>query len=515
MTTTEQHPSSGPRADTARGRVGARELLDIVLDPGSWQSWDIPPAANAGAAPEYAAELAAAAAKAGTDEALITGTGRIDGRTVAIVVSEFRFLAGSIGRAATERLVAAVERATREGLPLCAAPTSGGTRMQEGTRAFVGMVAISAAVARHKAAGLPFIVYLRNPTTGGVLASWGSLGHFTAAEPGALVGFLGPRVYEALYGTAFPAGVQTAENLYRRGSIDAVLPVTALAAVASRVLNVLMSPREGLPELSELPKDVLADIPAWESVTRSRRPDRPGVRELLRHAATDVVPLSGTGEGEQDPSIRIALARFGGIPCVVLGQDRRNQSESQQLGPAGLRAARRGMRLAHELNLPLISIIDTPGASLSQEAEEGALAGEIARCLADLVALPAPTLCLLLGQGTGGGAIALLPADRVICAEHAWLSPLPPEGASVILHRDVDRAPELAARQRIRSRDLLADGIVDRIVSERPDAADDPEQFFERLSHVLRYELARLLRADAEQRMAERSARFTRLGSLG
>ena len=93
--------------------------------------------------------------------------------------------------------------------------------MQEGTPAFVQMVRISAAVAAHKAAGLPYLVYLRHPTTGGVMASWGSLGHVTVAEPGALVGFLGPRVYEALYGRPFPEGVQTSENLYAHGIIDA------------------------------------------------------------------------------------------------------------------------------------------------------------------------------------------------------------------------------------------------------------------------------------------------------
>ena len=93
--------------------------------------------------------------------------------------------------------------------------------MQEGTAAFVQMVRISAAIAAHKKAGLPYLVYLRHPTTGGVMASWGSLGHVTVAEPGALVGFLGPRVYEALYGRPFPEGVQTSENLYAHGLIDA------------------------------------------------------------------------------------------------------------------------------------------------------------------------------------------------------------------------------------------------------------------------------------------------------
>ena len=219
-------------------------------------------------------------------------------------------------------------------------------------------------------------------------------------------------------------------------------------------------------------------MPAWESITRSRRPDRPGVRALLklgRHRRA--CPLHGTGQGEHDPGLLIALARFGGAPCVVLGQDRRHQTLDHPLGPAGLREARRGMRLAHELKLPLVSVIDTAGAALSKEAEEGGLAGEIARCLAELVMLDAPTVCVLLGQGTGGGALALMPADRVICAQHSWLSPLPPEGASAILYRDTDHAPELAAAQGVRSLDLLRDGIVDRIVAEHPDAADEPADF--------------------------------------
>jgi len=332
------------------------------------------------------------------------------------------------------------------------------------------------------------------------------------AEPGALVGFLGPRVYEALYGSPFPEGVQTSENLFEQGLIDAVLPVEALAEVASRALNVLMAPREDLPVVPELPREELPDLPAWDSILRSRRPERPGVRALLKLGATDVVPLHGTGQGEQDPGLLIALARFGGAPCVVLGQDRKHQTFENPLGPAGLREARRGMRLARELKLPLVSVIDTAGAALSREAEEGGLAGEIARCLSELVMLDAPTVCLLLGQGTGGGALALMPADRVICAQHSWLSPLPPEGASAILYRDTDHAPDLAASQGVRSLDLLREGIVDRIVAEHPDAADEPEQFCARMSQVLQHELGLLLRAEPAERLAARLARYRRLG---
>ena len=495
-----------------RDRLSASALIDLVLDEGSWSSWDTPPTYGE-LTEEYAAELAAAREKTGLDESVITGEGLMRGRRVAVVACEFRFLAGSIGVASANRLVDAIERATRERLPLLAAPVSGGTRMQEGTVAFVQMVKISQAIAAHKAAGLPYLVYLRHPTTGGVMASWGSLGHVTVAEPGALVGFLGPRVYEALYGKPFPEGVQTSENLYAHGLIDAVVPPEEIAAILDRALTVLLSPGDVDTDPTDPPVDEIPDVETWESVTISRRPERPGVRRLLRYAATDVIPLNGTGQGEADPGLLIALARFGGSPCVFLGQDRRGQTAAHPLGPGALREARRGMRLAAELGLPLMTVIDTPGAALSVEAEEGGLAGEIARCLADLVTLDAPTLCLLLGEGTGGGALALLPADRVIAAQHAWLSPLPPEGASAIVHRDLDHAPDMARAQGVRSLDMRAAGDVDRIVAERPDAADEPEEFCRRLGDVLRYELATLLNTDRAALLARREQRYRSLGA--
>jgi len=492
-------------------RLSAPELIELVLDDGSFASWDTAPQRGP-LSREYDDALVAAQRRTGLDEAVVTGEGLMRGRRVAVVACEFGFLAGSIGVDAAERLVLAVERATANRLPLLAAPVSGGTRMQEGTLAFVQMVKISAAIAAHKHAGLPYLVYLRHPTTGGVMASWGSLGHVTVAEPGALLGFLGPRVYQALYGKPFPDGVQTAENLYAHGLIDGVVSNDEVADVLDRALAVLSARREALVDVPDPASDDIEDVDAWESVTRSRRPERPGVRRLLRYAATDVIPLNGTGQGESDPGLLLALARFGGSPCVFLGQDRRGQTVAHPLGPGALREARRGMRLAAELHLPLMTVIDTPGAALSVEAEQGGLAGEIARCLSDLVTLDAPTLCLLLGEGNGGGALALLPADRVVAAQHAWLSPLPPEGASAIVHRDLDHAPDMARGQGVRSLDLLRAGIVDRVVAERPDAADEPEAFCARLSEVLRFELAALMQRDSATVVADRAARYRVLG---
>ncbi|MFD3704213.1 carboxyl transferase domain-containing protein [Nocardia sp. NPDC058658] len=500
--------------------MSADGLIGQLLDAGSFVSWDRSPIEPA-VSPRYRAELIAAARRSGTDESVLTGHGLLRGRPVAVIACEFAFLAGSIGVAAAERIVCAVERATELGLPLIASPTSGGTRMQEGTVAFVQMVKIAGAVAVHKAAGHPYLVYLRNPTMGGVFASWGSLGHITFAEPGALIGFLGPRVYEALYGRPFPPGVQTAENLYRNGVIDGVVSVEVFRRIAHRAMSVASGavesattePGWAAPVRSPAtPANPAAS--AWDSVLSSRRPGRPGIRDLLRHT-TQRVPLSGTGRGDSDRTVLLALARFAGQPCVVFGHDRAGQEGEHTMGPAALREARRAMVLARELRLPLVLVIDTVGAALSKEAEERGIAPEIARCLADLVTLDTPTVSVLLGQGTGGGALALLPADRVLAARHGWLAPLPPEGASAIVFRDTAHAPDMAAAQGIRSADLLADGVVDEIVEEYPDAADEPVAFARRTVLAIAAELAALRAEDPAALRTLRQARYRRIGLVG
>ena len=479
-----------------------------MLDEGSFVSWDSPPLELA-VTQSYARELADAQRATGRDESVLTGEGRVFGRRAAVVVCEFDFLAGSIGVAAAERITAAVQRATAERLPLLASPSSGGTRMQEGTVAFLQMVKIAAAVRLHKQAHLPYLVYVRNPTTGGVFASWGSLGHVTFAEPGALIGFLGPRVYELLYGEPFPPGVQIAENLQRHGVIDAVVALEDLRHTLDRALTVIADAPEPppAPDPSKAPEPK-PDIPAWDSVLASRRPDRPGVGHLLRHGATDQVLLSGTGQGEAATTL-LALARFTGQPVVVLGQQR---VTGGLVGPASLREARRGMALAAELRLPLVLVIDTAGPALSAEAEQGGLAGQIAQCLAELVTLDTPTVSVLLGQGSGGPALAMVPADRVLAALHGWLAPLPPEGASAIVFRDTAHAAELAAAQGIRSADLLRSGIVDAIVPEHPDAADEPVEFSQRLSAAIAAEVHALRAIPAAERITRRLRRYRHIG---
>ena len=495
-------------------RPDGRELRDLMIDAGSWQCWDqspLDPPTDSG----YRDDLDRARRLTGCDEAIATGAVTISGRPAALIVAEFGFLGGSIGVVAADRIVTAIRRATANRLPLVVLPTSGGTRMQEGTRAFLQMFRITAAVNEHRAERLPYLVYLRHPTTGGVLASWGSLGHVTAAEPGALIGFLGPRVYEALHGKTFESGVQVAENLHRHGLVDAVVAPDELRSFFTRVLDLLMPTGPAVGVLPDHPDEQpeAEDDNAWTSVCATRSPGRPGVLEVLEYAASEVVLLGGTGPTGAFPGLVLALARFGAVSCVLIGQDRSGGPDAEPIGPASLRQARRGMKLAADLGLPLVSVIDTAGAALSAEAESGGLAREIAHCLSDLIDLDVPTTSVVLGQGTGGAAIAFLPADAVIAARHGWLSPLPLEGASVILFHDASRAPEMADRQGIRAVDLARIGLVDRIVPELPDAAAEPVQFARRIGAAIEAEIQRVSDVGRGERARRRTERFDALGA--
>ena len=285
--------------------------------------------------------------------------------------------------------------------------------MQEGTPAFVRMVEISRALMDHRAAGLPYLVHLRHPTTGGVFASWGSLGHVTVAEPGALIGFLGPKVYDgAQRASRSRPGVQTAENLAAHGVIDAVVAAEDLPALVDSALAVLVDP----PGSGRLPLRAVAARSATDAgLGRDRArpvvPDRAGRARPARGTAPPApLQLRGTDEGERDSTVLVALTRLDGQPCVVVGQDR---------SPAGARARRwarpRCARRGAGCGSPRSSgcrwsrVIDTPGAELSPEAEEGAIAGEIARCIATLTTMTVPTVvgdprAGLRGRGAGAAA---------------------------------------------------------------------------------------------------------------
>jgi acetyl-CoA carboxylase carboxyl transferase subunit beta len=437
---------------------------------------------------EYRLQLELAAAAAGTDESVVIGELAIEGHRAAVIAWEFGFLGGSVGVVTAARIVAAVRRATAEGLPLLALPRSGGTRMQEGAPAFVQMVAIAAAVAEHRGAGLPYLVHLCSPTTGGVLATLGSAGDLTSAEPQAMIGFLGPRAYAAITGEAFPEGIQTAEHLLERGIVDAVLDWGALRQRWATLLalwsereqpgSAALAPHRPHPaapgERSReqglgtrpigLPGAPTSSADLWRYVTASRATDRVTARDFIAAHMADVVTLPGTGAGERGTGVLVALGRLEGLPLVVAATE--DRWSGQPLTAAGLRTIRRGVDLAARWGLPMLTIVDTLGAQLSVAGERAGIAGEISRVMLDLVSSPGATAALLLGAGTGGAALALLATDRIVAGSHTWVAPLAPEGAAAIRHGGTHDPAQIAWEQRIGAHALAELGFVDVLVRE-------------------------------------------------
>ncbi|HEX4805908.1 MAG TPA: carboxyl transferase domain-containing protein [Conexibacter sp.] len=551
------------------GPASARERVALVADADSFEEWDADVASDDPLSfrdtRSYADRLDEARAATGLSEAVLTGRATLDGRPLVVVAGEFGFLGGSIGVATAERVARAFERALEARLPLVALTASGGSRMQEGTLAVVGMAKLADAAGRLRAAGLPYVVCLTHPTLGGVLASWGSLGTVTFALPGALAGFAGPRVVELLTGRPLSPRVQRSETLLAHGLVDGIVAPDALRSRVAAVLAVA-APRsapaaaspgaiaadrewEGAPSPARpapavrgsadspaalAPADAAGSLPldahptavaptdpagaerrdAWASLQHVRDRRRPGAGAVLDALAEDVTVLRGARDGHpDDPACFAALARVVGVPAVVVAQRRRGDGAPAVMNPSGYRKARRAMALAAELRLPLVTIVDTPGAELSADAERGGLAGQIAGCLADMAALPVPTVAVLLGEGGSGGALALLLADRVLAAEHASLGVIAPEGASAILYRDLDHAAELAAAQGGASWHLVAAGIADAVIPESRPAHEEPEAFVHHVGAALSAALAATIAADPSTRLAGRHRRWRSIGA--
>jgi len=206
----------------------APQRVETIADEGSFVELDtdVLPCdpLNFVGAKAYSDQLISASERSGRDEALISGRALIDGRPVVLAVMDFRFIAASMGSVVGEKITRAFELATAEKLPIVIVTASGGARMQEGMISLIQMAKTSAAAKRHSEAGVPFISVLTNPTYGGVTASFAVLGDIVLAEPGALIGFAGPRLVEQTIRQKLPKGFQTAESLLRHGMIDDIVP---------------------------------------------------------------------------------------------------------------------------------------------------------------------------------------------------------------------------------------------------------------------------------------------------
>lgn len=399
-----------------------------------------------------------AARDAGHDESLVIGTAELEGRPVILAIGDFGFLGGSMGVAHGHRLALAADEAARRRVPLLTVPRSGGARMQEGMHALRQMAVTTQAVGALRTRGVPHLTWLRHPSTGGVFASYASLADLAAAEPGATVGFAGPRVVEALTGTA-PAGEShTAETALLHGLVD-VLVEPAQARTLLATWTQLLHPQErgGALPTAEWPAEPTGSPDPWAAV-HDARAARPTGRACAQALVDDWTDVRGDRAGVDDTALSTGLGRIGGRTVAVLAM------EGREVTAAGYRKARRLLELARRHGLPVVSLVDTPGANPRSRSENAGLGSAIAEVLLAMLELPTPTIAVVIGEGGSGGALALAAADTLLMQEDAYFSVIGPEAASTILHRTPDRARELVGPLQVTAAALRLAQQIDRVL---------------------------------------------------
>lgn len=468
-------------------------IQDLVDD---FTPWDGPADGPTGGDPldwpGYCDLLAQARRAGAATESVITGAAMAAGRSprvpVTVIASVFDFIGGSMGVAAGERVVRAYERATDERLAVLVVARSGGARLQEGMAALIQLARVADAARRHADAGLVQVAYLQSPTTGGVYASYASLADVIWAAPGAIIGFAGPRVVEMTTGDPLGPNAHTAESACAAGLVDAVLEPhevrdqLALLAGITRAGDATSRDADLSPSAPSVPSapHQPGAVDPWTALGRARDPQRASSHRWLDVLIPRASVLVGDRAGGVDPYVRTGVGfTEAGTAVGFVAVDRSTSSPGAsnpgRIGPAGYRTARRTIELAARIGLPLVTLVDTPGADPSEAAERAGVAGEIARTLAAISAHPAPTVSVIVGEGGSGGALAFSATDRCFALDGAVFEVIAPEGAAAILERSAADAPELAARLGITGADLLRLGVVDQVI-----AASDPTRAADR-----------------------------------
>ncbi|WP_328427958.1 carboxyl transferase domain-containing protein [Streptomyces sp. NBC_00443] len=440
-------------------RPSARETIALVADDSTFTELPYPERDSGPDGPlgwqGYDASRARAGERTGEEESVVCGTASVAGTRAVLLAFEFGFLGGSLGRRTGDRLESAYAHARAHRLPVVPLVATGGSRMQEGMFALTQLQRVARQSTLTREAGLAQIAVLRDPTTGGGWATLGAGADVTLALPGAQVGFAGSRVRPP---DADPAAY-TAQAQVAAGAVDAAVRPQELRAELGRWLRLLAGPPA---QEAPVPRALGApDLPGtgWEAVRRARAPQRPHAEAYLDAYFTTRVTISGDRCGGTDPA---------GIRCGFGMRDGRTVAYAAQTGsatrPAGYRTATRLIRLADRLGIPVLTLVDTPGAANDAQAERQGVGAAIADLFAAVAGARVPITTLLIGEGGSGGALALAAPGNTWATPDSYFSVIAPELAAAILKRGVEEVEATADQLRIRPQDLVELGVIRGVV---------------------------------------------------
>ena len=514
-------------------RVHAYRRIEMLTDVGTFEEWNKEmPFSNPLDFPNYEKKVEAAREKTNLNEAIVIGKAKIDGNPAVVGVCDARFIMSSMGHVVGEKITEAVERATKEKLPVILFACSGGARMQEGIVSLMQMAKTSAALKRHHEAGQLFISVLTDPTTGGVTASFAMLGDIIIAEPGALIGFAGPRVIEQTIGQKLPEGFQRAEFLLDHGFVDMILPRQDQKHVIGRILYMHRKHDMDVEEngvKTDIPVNTLAapqsqenaEKSAWDTVLLSRKADRPTALDYINAVFDEFMEFHGDRCFKDDGAIVGGIAMFYGMPVTVIGQQKGKNTKDNirrnfgMPSPDGYRKALRLMKQAETFGRPIICFVDTPGAFCGLEAEERGQGEAIAKNIMEFMRLKTPVTSVVLGEAGSGGALALGVCDRLAMLENALYSVISPRGCASILWKDASKEQEACEVLKMTAEDMVEFGIAEAIIDEPNGSAHyDVYKIAENIKEFLVETLKENSSKNIDILLEERYSKFRKIGEF-
>ncbi len=507
--------------------MNPKQRFDLLFDDNSWQRLPSPsvsddPLKFSDRVP-YQERLDSARAETGCYDAITTADGTIGGVPTTVCVLNGLFMMGSMGRAAGDAIVAAMEHAIAEHRAFVMVTSSGGARMQENILSLMQMARTTVAVNKLHANGIPYIVLLTDPTFGGVTASFAMLGDIHIAEKGARIGFAGRRVIEQNIREKLPSNFQTAEYLYEHGMVDMVVARGDLHDTIARILAVLTKQTREPKQISvttpahDISKKIrgMGENEAYDKVLLARHENRPHFLDYINGIVSDWTYLAGDRCFAEDAAMATGLGFWRGIPAVIIGQEQGRTIETRQqhrfgmVNPDGYRKAVRMMRLAEKFQLPLISLFDTAGAFAGREGEERGQSQAVASSISAGLSMRAPYVAVNVGQGGSGGAIAIGTGDRVLMLENAIYSVIAPESCASILWRDNNYRATASAAMKLTARDMADMNVIDEIIHEPAGGAHtDWQTTMELLAKSVEKHITELQQLPVEELPARRAEKF-------
>lgn len=271
--------------------------------------------------------------------------------------------------------------------------------------------------------------------------------------------------------------------------------------------------------IEELRKDTFSNLTRWQRVQLSRHPDRPYSLDYIELLCEEFHELHGDRNVRDDPAIVSGLANIDGKSVMIIGQQKGRKTKERQYrnfgmpNPEGYRKALRMMKMAEKFNIPIVTLIDTPGAFPGLEAEERGQGEAIARNLKEMMTLKVPVICIVIGEGASGGALGIAIGDRVLMLENSWYSVISPENCSTILWKSWDFKEQAADALKLTAEDMQGFGLVDGIVKEpRGGAHLDFETMAKTLKKTILSEIRALNKLNPEERITKRIDKFCSMG---